>query len=100
MSSLAERSSLEEQISQWREFLRHRAAIHGSDVAELEDGERVRATFDPRQVGEDRVSSVQFLKLHTRGRTPVALGIDHPALQVRTVLGEGQRAALAADLAS
>jgi hypothetical protein len=37
MSSLAGHPSLEEQISQWREFLRHRAAIHGSDVAELED---------------------------------------------------------------
>jgi hypothetical protein len=29
--------TLEEQISKWREFLRRRAAIHGSDVAELED---------------------------------------------------------------
>jgi hypothetical protein len=29
--------TLEDQISQWREFLRRRAAIHGSDVAELED---------------------------------------------------------------
>jgi hypothetical protein len=27
----------EEQISQWREYLRRRAAIHGTDVAELED---------------------------------------------------------------
>jgi hypothetical protein len=27
----------EQQISQWREYLRRRAAIHGSDVAELED---------------------------------------------------------------
>ncbi len=35
--NIAGRGSLEEQISQWREFLRHRAAIHGSDVAELED---------------------------------------------------------------
>ncbi|HEX6638439.1 MAG TPA: permease prefix domain 1-containing protein [Steroidobacteraceae bacterium] len=29
--------TLEAQISQWREYLRRRAAIHGSDVAELED---------------------------------------------------------------
>jgi hypothetical protein len=29
--------SLEDQIAQWREYLRRRAAIHGSDVEELED---------------------------------------------------------------
>jgi hypothetical protein len=33
----AERASLEEQITHWREFLRHRRAIHGRDVEELED---------------------------------------------------------------
>src|SRR5262245_12592483 len=35
MSTLADRT--EEQIAQWREYLRRRAAIHGSDVEELED---------------------------------------------------------------
>jgi len=30
-------ASLEEQIDQWREYLRHRQAIHSVDVAELED---------------------------------------------------------------
>src|SRR5262245_30237613 len=29
--------SLEEQIDQWRSYLRHRQAIHAVDVAELED---------------------------------------------------------------
>src|SRR5262245_61307835 len=29
--------SLEEQIDQWRSYLRHRQAIHSVDVAELED---------------------------------------------------------------
>src|ERR671921_1807802 len=29
--------SLEEQIDQWRSYLRRRQAIHSSDVAELED---------------------------------------------------------------
>jgi hypothetical protein len=37
MTSLTERAPLEEQISRWREYLRRRAAIHGADVAELED---------------------------------------------------------------
>jgi hypothetical protein len=40
--------------------------------AELEGGERIAAKFDARQVGEDRVSSVQFLKFGTGGRTPTA----------------------------
>jgi hypothetical protein len=37
MTSFADRTPLEDQIAQWREYLRRRAAIHGSDVAELED---------------------------------------------------------------
>ena len=67
--------------------------------AETEDCERVRATFDPRQVGTDRVSSVQYLKFATGGRVPIAIGCDHPDLDVRTTLDEAQRAALAEDLA-
>jgi hypothetical protein len=68
--------------------------------AELQGGRRVRATFDPRQVGEDRLSSVQYLKFDVGGEVPVAFGSDLPALQVRTELDERQRAALAEDLAS
>jgi hypothetical protein len=37
MSSPAVRAPLESQIALWRDFLRRRAAIHGSDVEELED---------------------------------------------------------------
>jgi hypothetical protein len=37
MNTSAVDTTLETQISQWREYLRRRAAIHGSDVAELED---------------------------------------------------------------
>jgi hypothetical protein len=33
----ADRSSLEEQIAHWREYLRRRPAIHGPDAQELED---------------------------------------------------------------
>lgn len=66
--------------------------------AELEDGSKVYATYDPRQIGEDRVSSVQFLKFDTKGRAPVAFGIDHDKLTVRAPLTEPQRAALTEDL--
>ena len=35
--NIAGHTPLEDQISQWREYLRRRAAIHGSDIEELED---------------------------------------------------------------
>jgi hypothetical protein len=66
----------------------------------LEDGTRVRATFDERQRGDDRVSSVQYLKFNTGGRVPVALGVDLPKLQAETKLTEEQRQALREDLSS
>jgi hypothetical protein len=37
MSTLAEQTALEEQISHWREYLRRLPAIHAADVVELED---------------------------------------------------------------
>ena len=67
--------------------------------ARLEDGTRVRPRFDPRQVGEDRLSSVQYLKFDVGGRSPVALGSDLPAFTVEAVLTEAQRDALREDLA-
>jgi Protein of unknown function (DUF3501) len=65
----------------------------------LEDGTEVRARFDPRQVGGDRLSSVQYLKYGVQGRTPAALGSDHPQLAGEVALDGEQRAALEADLA-
>jgi hypothetical protein len=64
----------------------------------LEDGSRVWATFDERQRGADRVSSVQFLKFDTSGRIPVAIGVDLPELNVESQLTAEQRAALQEDL--
>lgn len=66
----------------------------------LEDGTKVRPSFDPRQVGDDRLSSVQYLKFDVRGRPPVAAGSDLPQLTGETPLTREQREALAADLAS
>ncbi len=65
---------------------------------EVQGGARVPAQFDARQVGQDRVSSVQFLKFDAAGKAPVAILVDHPALQVRYPLSERQRSALAADM--
>jgi hypothetical protein len=61
-------------------------------------GRRVPATFDARQVGDDRLSSVQYLKFDTKGEVPVAIGVDHPALRAEAELTAEQRAALQADL--
>ena len=66
----------------------------------LDDGTLVRPRFDPRQVGTDRLSSVQYLVFDVRGRTPAAAGSDLPALRAETPLTPEQREALAADLAS
>jgi hypothetical protein len=61
-------------------------------------GRKVKATFDARQVGEDRLSSVQYLKFDTGGESPVAVGSDLPSLQVEVALAPAQRHALEADL--
>jgi len=66
--------------------------------ARLEDGTRIPATFDERQRGDHRLSSVQYLKFDTKGNVPVAIGIDLPELQTETVLTDDQRQALHADL--
>jgi Protein of unknown function (DUF3501) len=66
--------------------------------ARLEDGTRIRPTFDARQVGDDRLSSVQYLKFDVKGQVPVAVGSDLPAYQVEAALSDEQREALRQDL--
>lgn len=65
----------------------------------LPGGKKAYAVFDPRQVGDDRLSSVQYLKFDTGGETPLAVGSDFPALELERELDEDQRRALAEDLA-
>lgn len=65
----------------------------------LDDGSKVRPRFDERQVGDDRLSSVQYLKFDVQGRVPVAAGSDLPALLVESPLSAEQREALRQDLA-
>ena len=64
----------------------------------LEDGTRIYSKFDERQRGEDRLSSVQYLKFDTEGRVPVAAGVDLPGLSEETRLTDEQKKALAEDL--
>jgi len=68
--------------------------------ARLEDGAKVRPTFDEAQRGDNRLSSVQYLKFPVQGRVPVAVGADLSGLEVEAALTAEQRAALADDLAS
>ncbi len=67
--------------------------------AELADGTRIYAEFDPTQVGQDRLSAVQYL-VFTLPAGPVGLGSDFAALELVVDLDEAQQAALAADLAA
>ena len=64
----------------------------------LADGTRIAARYDPRQVGDTRLSAVQFLKFQTGGRVPVAVGCDHPDIRVAASLTDAQQAPLRADL--
>ncbi len=55
---------LERQISQWREFLRRRAAIHGADIEELEDHLRSQvATLTDRGLAEDEAFLVAVKRM-------------------------------------
>jgi hypothetical protein len=78
-------------LSQWLELPKQ-------IYVRLQDGSKVYATYDPMQVGEDRVSAVQYLKFNTGGQVPVAVGTDHPNLRAEAELTEEQRKALEEDL--
>jgi len=64
----------------------------------LENGTRIAATFDERQRGGGRLSSVQYLKFKTNGTVPVSVGVDLRDLRNETPLTNAQRTALRADL--
>lgn len=91
---LIEIESPAERDKRLREWLELPKAIY----AKLEDGSRVRPSFDPRQISEGRLSSVHYLKFPLAGRAPVAVGCDLPGLTAETSLTPEQRAALAEDL--
>ena len=91
---LADPAARDARLGAWLDLPRHL-------YMKLEDGSRAPARFDPRQVGDTRLSSVQYVKFATGGRVPVAVGCDHPDPELRheTVLTQEQRAAFARDLA-
>ena len=80
--------------------LRQWTALPKHLYVKTEDGEKHRARYDERQVGEDRLSSVQYLRFDVKGRQPIAIGTDLPGFTTETALDGEQREALRADLAS
>ncbi|MEM7435809.1 MAG: DUF3501 family protein [Myxococcota bacterium] len=68
--------------------------------ASMEDGTRKKPTWDPRQVGDARLSSVQYLTFPLGPEPPVAIGVDLEGAEAETQLSEAQRAALRADLSA
>lgn len=82
-----------DKLSAWMGLLEHL-------YAKLDDGTRIVPKWDPRQVGDQRLSSVQYLRFELGGRAPTAIGIDWPAqgLVHETTLSSEQRAALQRDL--
>ena len=82
------------------EKLRRWMGLNESLYLRLEDGGEAPAQWDPRQVGDDRLSSVQYLRFDTGGVAPVGIGcrFDDPELALESALDERQRAALSADL--
>ncbi len=72
-------------------------------------GDRIKAQFDQRQMEDERISSVQFIRFDLGETTPEAwrkLGaqgrvrvvIDHPAMEVATPVPKAVAEALAEDL--
>jgi hypothetical protein len=66
--------------------------------ATLPDGTRVKPTWDPRQVGDSRLSSVQYLSFELGPDAPIAIGIAMPGIEAETELSDAQREALGRDL--
>jgi hypothetical protein len=66
--------------------------------AKLPDGSFARPTWDPRQVGDTRLSSVQYLSFALGPEAPVAIGIEMPGIEAETQLSAAQRDALLGDL--
>jgi hypothetical protein len=67
---------------------------------ELEQGARVPARFDPRQISHGRLSSVHYLRFPIGEGLPLALVCDVPEGGGRTLFTADQRAALLSDLAA
>lgn len=78
-------------LAEWKDLPRHL-------YIKTHKGTKIPAIYDERQVGETRLSSVQYLKFKIGGEIPVAIGCSHPSLTVEANLKPEQLAALCKDL--
>lgn len=67
---------------------------------QTQQSKKIPAIFDERQLGEGRISSVQYLKFQLGDQVPEALVCEHPDLKERTTLTKNQIMALCTDLMS
>ena len=65
-----------------------------------QSGKRIPAQFDPRQIGERRISSVHYLKFALGDQVPSHLGSSHPGYELEVELRPEQVTALLKDLVS
>lgn len=65
---------------------------------EMEDGKRHPIIYDERQIGDHKLSAVQYIKFNVDGKVPKAIICAHPKLNARVELSEEQKDALLKDL--
>ena len=81
----------DEKLTQWLDLPKYL-------YIKLDDRTRIMATFDKRQIGDGRLSSVQYLTFNTEGKIPLAIGSDYPFFKMETFLTPKQKKALSDDL--
>jgi hypothetical protein len=80
-----------ELLARWKD-------LPGTLYLETQSGARVPAQFDARQVGDDRISSVHYLKFRLGDQVPCEVGCSHPEIAAEVTLSNQQTAALCQDL--
>lgn len=82
-----------ELLSKWRD-------LNPTLYVKLESGEKIGPVWDERQIGDTRLSSVQYLRFNTGGQTPVSVGcsFDAPELFGETPLSSASISAFDSDL--
>ena len=79
-------------LRKWRQLPRH-------IYLQLDNGERAMAIYDERQVGEERLSAVQYLKFDCGASVPVGIGLNQPGMEIDVPFSPEQKQALTLDLA-
>ncbi|MBW1756376.1 MAG: DUF3501 family protein [Deltaproteobacteria bacterium] len=80
--------------------LREWMGLNDHIYAKLPDGSLARPTWDSRQVGDTRLSAVQYLSFALGPDAPVAISIEMPGIEAETELSDAQRGALREDLSA